>query len=169
MGHRNSFVKLRLPSTCRLGPLPCVAWYGMLSQSVSISANSNSQVFAINVTDSNPDRAAAIANTTAQVFKAKIATMMAIDHVTIVSRASRPIAPVTPKVRQYVLGGLLLGFFLSISVILVQDMLDVTVRDETFLTQELGLTNLGMVSTIRLSERDRQRFATSASHSRRGK
>ncbi len=129
---------------------------GQLDQSISVSSNANSQVFAVNVVDSNPDRAAAIANATAEVFKAKIGAIMAISNVSIIARATTPSAPSSPKMRYYVVAGLLLGLFISVVIILVRDMFDVTVRDEAFLVQDLGLTNLGIVSRIKLSAHDRK-------------
>lgn len=129
---------------------------GKLNQSISISSNTNSQVFAINVVDSNPNRAAAIANATADAFKTKIGKIMEVNNVSIVARATVPSAPSLPKVKNYVVAGLLLGFFISVIIIILRDMFDVTVRDEAFLVQDLGLTNLGIVSHIKLSAHDRK-------------
>ncbi|GFZ26178.1 YveK family protein [Lactobacillus corticis] len=123
-----------------------------LAKEISVSSNQNSQVFSINVVDTNPERAKAIANTTAKVFKKKIAQIMSVENVTIVARAVAPTRPSSPRVKLYVAVGLLAGFVISILIIVLRELFDVTVRDDTFMTQEMGLTNLGVVSHIELED-----------------
>ncbi|MFZ2333194.1 MAG: exopolysaccharide biosynthesis protein, partial [Lactobacillus delbrueckii] len=44
--------------------------------------------------------------------------------------------------------GVLAGLVISLLIIIIKDLSDTTVREDSFMTNELGLTNLGEVSSI---------------------
>lgn len=119
-----------------------------LENSVSISNETNSQVVSVTVTDTNAYTAADIANTIGKVFSTKIKKMMKINNVTVVTKAKADTSPVSPKIKLNCLIGFVVGALIGISLIVIRDLLDTTVRDEKFLTDELGLTSLGFISHI---------------------
>jgi capsular polysaccharide biosynthesis protein len=51
----------------------------------------------------------------------------------------------------FTLAGFVIGLVLTLAVILIREMTNTTVRDDTYLTQDLGLTNLGYVSHFHVS------------------
>ena len=91
-----------------------------------------------------------IANTVAKVFKKQIRSMMNVNNVTIVSEATTPTSQSFPNKKLFALAGLVLGFLISYVYVLIRDLTDTTVRDNDFMTNELGLTNLGQVGEIHM-------------------
>lgn len=125
---------------------------GQLKGFLKVATQQNSQVFSLTATTSDPDESAAVANQVASVFKRKIKKMMSINNVTIVSRASAPKAKSFPNNKLFFLAGAVLGLIISIAWVIVRDMLDTTVRDVNFLTDDLGLANLGQISHFEMSD-----------------
>ncbi|MCL5443320.1 Wzz/FepE/Etk N-terminal domain-containing protein [Lactobacillus johnsonii] len=121
-----------------------------MQKAVSVSTQQQSQVFTINAKSNDPEKAQAIANAVAQTFKRKIKSIMNVNNVTIVSPASLG-AKTFPKTSLFTLAGIVLGFIISIGLIILRDSFNTTVRDDDYLTKELGLTNLGHVSHFHLS------------------
>lgn len=122
-----------------------------LKDSLSVSTQTNSQVFSLNAEAGNPTEAKAIANTVAKVFKKQIRSMMNVNNVTIVSEATTPTSQSFPNKKLFALAGAVLGFILSYAYILIRDLTDTTVRNNDFMTNELGLTDLGQVGMIEMS------------------
>ena len=119
-----------------------------LKDSLTVSTQNNSQVFSLSAEAGNPTEAKVIANTVAKVFKKQIRSMMNVNNVTIVSEATTPTSQSFPNKKLFALAGLVLGFLISYVYVLVRDLTDTTVRDNDFMTNELGLTNLGQVGEI---------------------
>lgn len=80
-----------------------------LAKMVSVSTQQNSQVFTVNVKDTNAIRARDIANEVAKVFEKKIATIMSISNVSVVSKATANWTPVSPRLNMIALIGLVVG------------------------------------------------------------
>ena len=121
-----------------------------LKGSLTVSTQTNSQVFSLSAEAGNPTEAKVIANTVAKVFKKQIRSMMNVNNVTIVSEATTPTSQSFPNKNLFALAGLVLGFLISYVYVLIRDLTDTTVRDNDFMTNELGLTNLGQVGEIHM-------------------
>ena len=121
---------------------------GALKGSLSISNSQNSQVFSVTAKSEDPGTAAAIANSTAKVFKKKVVKIMSINNVSIVSDAAVNHKPVSPRKTLNLLAGIVLGLLLGIALAFIREITDKTVTTEDFLTGDLGLTSLGIVNEI---------------------
>ena len=99
-----------------------------LKKAISVSTQQNSQVFSLQV------------------------KTMSVNNVTIVSRASTPDEPSFPNKKLFALAGAVLGLILSFLYILIGDLMDTSVHDDDYLTNEVGLTNLGHVNHIEMSQ-----------------
>ncbi|GET15725.1 YveK family protein [Ligilactobacillus agilis] len=121
---------------------------GDLQKSVSVSNETNSKIISVTVTDKDAYTAADVANTIAKTFKEKIVKMMKIDNVTIVSSAKPNATPVFPKKTLGALVGIVLGALIGVAIAIVRELTDKTVKDMDFLTDEVGLTSLGIVFHI---------------------
>ena len=115
---------------------------------ISISNQQNSQVFTVAVKAKNPQLAAAIANTTANVFKVKVKKIMSVNNVSILSKAEENPKPVSPKVVLNTLIGLIVGCVLGLFLAFIFDSMDRTITDESFITEELELNDLGIINEI---------------------
>lgn len=122
-----------------------------LKKAISVQTQQNSQVFSLQVKTNDPAKSALIANTVANVFKSRIKGIMSVNNVTVVSRASAPDAPSFPNKKLFTLAGAVLGFILSFVYILIGELTDTSVHDDEFMTDELGLTNLGHINHISMS------------------
>ncbi|AKP65336.1 capsular polysaccharide biosynthesis protein [Levilactobacillus koreensis JCM 16448] len=119
-----------------------------LKKSISISNQQNSQVFSVSVKAADAKTAAVIANKTAEVFKKKVVKMMSVNNVSIVSKATPDYSAVSPRKKLNLLVGLIAGIILGVGIALIREITDRTVTNESFLTDDLELTSLGIVSEI---------------------
>lgn len=119
-----------------------------LAKMISISNQTNSQVFSVNVKSGDAKMSKDIANTIAEVFKDKVSSIMSVSNVSIVSKAMTNSKPVAPNVKLITLAGFLLGVFAGFAWGFIKEVTDRTVKDLEFLTDELKLTNLGVIRYI---------------------
>ena len=124
---------------------------GELSSAVSVTTTSSSQVFTLSATAETPAKAQAIANAVAKEFKEQIPKIMDVNNVTIVAEAPKGTKSF-PKINMITAIGVLAGLLISLLIIIIKDLSDTTVREDSFMTNELGLTNLGEVSSITMSK-----------------
>lgn len=119
-----------------------------IKEALSISNETNSQVFSVTAKANDANTAAAIANETAKVFKKKVVKMMSVNNVSIVSRAVPSDNPVSPRKSLNLLIGFAVGVLLGIVLAFVRELTDRTVTSESFLTDDLNLNSLGIISEI---------------------
>ncbi|NEZ69028.1 YveK family protein [Pediococcus pentosaceus] len=129
-----------------------------LKSSLSVNSQQNSQVFSITAKSTNPNTAAKMANETATTFKSKVVKIMSINNVSIVSKATADDQPVSPRTKLNIAAGLVIGLLLGMGLAFLREFSDRTVTSEEFLTEELGLKGLGIISEI--NERDIRRKIT---------
>ena len=121
-----------------------------LASSISVTTQQQSQVFAINAKADTPDKAKVEANAVAGSFRDQIPKIMNVNNVTIVAPATNGVQT-SPNVKLFTLAGFVIGLILSFAVIIIREMSDTTVRDDSFLTEQLGLTNLGQIAHFNVS------------------
>lgn len=121
-----------------------------LAKDISVNTQQQSQIFSVSATADTPEKAKAEANAVARSFRDQIPNIMNIDNVTIVAPATNGVQS-SPNVKLFTLAGFVIGLVLTFAVILIREMTNTTVRDDTYLTQDLGLTNLGYVSHFHVS------------------
>ena len=124
-----------------------------LAKAVSVQTQQQSQVFTLSATSNDPDHARMIANAVARSFKNKIKSIMNVNNVTIVASATTPQQKSFPNTKLFTLAGAVLGLIISVAFIVIRDSMNTTVRDDSYMTDELGLTNLGQVSHFKLSNK----------------
>ncbi|APG72031.1 exopolysaccharide biosynthesis protein [Lactobacillus delbrueckii subsp. delbrueckii] len=118
-----------------------------LARAVSVTTTTSSQVLTLSATAETPAKAQAIANAVAKEFKEQIPKIMDVNNVTIVAEAPKGTKSY-PNVKMITLVGVLAGLVISLLIIIIKDLSDTTVRDDSFMTNELGLTNLGEIAHI---------------------
>jgi len=123
-----------------------------LREQISVSTAEESQVFSVDVTGEDPYLASEIANTTAGVFQNNLDSIMNVDNVSIISQAVPEMDPVSPNTVLNLVIGILLGGMIGIGAAFLIEFLDTTVKDESFIEQELGWTSLGRVSEMSIEE-----------------
>lgn len=123
-----------------------------LRNKMEIVTQSDSQIFGIQVVDSDPRQAALIADTIANVFRDSVGSIIRVDNVAILSPARVPSAPVSPHYLFNIVIGALTGIIGSIVAILIAFVADKKVHDEDFSTEHLGWLQLGVISSMSKKE-----------------
>ncbi len=116
-----------------------------LSKKIDVTAPDNTRVLQISVTDTDPQRAADIANEVREVAALQIKQIMDVDSVNIIYEADVPTQPSSPNVKINVILGAVLGIFGSILILSVVFIRDDTIRTEEDVEQYLGLSTLGVI------------------------
>ena len=122
-----------------------------LKDAIKISTQQNSQVFSVAVKTDDPNLSAATANIIARIFRQQIKKIMSVNNVTVVSRATAPDSPSFPNVKLFTLIGAVLGLLLSAIYLIIKELMDTTIKNDEFMTSELGLTNLGHINHFHLN------------------
>lgn len=118
-----------------------------LSKKIQVTSPENTRVLQINITDTDPQKAADIANTVREVASKQIKDIMDVDAVQTVYEAEVPQEPSGPNtLRNTAIAGIL-GLVAVIGVFVVIFLLDDTIRTEEDVTRHLGLSTLGVIPT----------------------
>ncbi|KFN03980.1 capsular biosynthesis protein [Bacillus clarus] len=122
-----------------------------LNGKINVANEKDSQVIVITVDDKDANLARDIANTTAEVFKSKIAKIMSVDNVTILSKAevTEGQSPIKPNKILNVAIAFVIGLMASVGLAFLLEYLDNTLKKEEDIEKLLGIPVLGVASHIK--------------------
>lgn len=116
-----------------------------LGNRIRVEAPTNTRVLQIFVTDSDPQRAADIANAVYQVAAQQIQSIMAVDAVRLVYAAEVPASPSSSTswliARRVALAAMGLAIFVMVIIYVYDD----TIRTEEDVERHLGLSIMGVI------------------------
>lgn len=122
--------------------------YEDMCKKIDIETPQNSRIIQIKVTDTDPVRAAAIANSMASQLRLRIADIMDTDPPSIVSKAIVPNKKAGPSnLKNGMLAGLGLAF-LAGAIIVISYLLDDTIKTEADVEKYLGQHVLAVMPMI---------------------
>ncbi len=147
---RKRLIRKAQPAVISRAGKTYVVSVGELAKSISINTQQQSQVFSISAKADTPNKAKAEVNAVAETFSKEIPNIMSVNNVTIVARGTMGVQT-SPNVKLFTLAGFVIGLILSFVIVIIREMTDTTVRNDDYLTQEIGLTNLGQISHFHLS------------------
>lgn len=127
--------------------------YGQLRSIVSASSVNNTEVFTITATCGDPDEAKLIVDTLVDILPDRIADIVDGSSVRVVDRAVRSGARSNPSNNRYVLIGAVLGLMLGCGIVVVQELMNTTVRDEEYLKQRYSIPILAVVPDVHSGSR----------------
>lgn len=110
-----------------------------LSENVSVEAYENTEMLKISVTDQDPELAANIANSIAQVFSGEIAKIYQINNISVVDVAVTPEEVSNNTLKRDLLLALFISIFGTIGVVFVVYYFDDTVKLTDDLEEEIGM------------------------------
>lgn len=119
-----------------------------LSQMISASVITDTQILVITVTHPDPEQAAQIANAVAQVAPASIQSFVEGSSVTVPQYASVPTAPSSPSMSRNLLIGFLVGLVVGVGAALVAYFLDSRVTQQDNLSEMFGYPLLGIIPNM---------------------
>ena len=142
-----------------------------LQQKVDVITQDDSQIFGIKVTDTDPNRAAEIANLMAATFQENIDGIINVENVAILSKAKVNDVPISPNLPLNQVVGILVGFLLGMILSIILETMDKKVHDEKVITEKLGWIHLGNISEMSKSEtaveESKSGFTVSANHTKK--
>ena len=110
-----------------------------LSENVSVEAYENTEMLKISVTDQDPELAANIANSIAQVFSGEIAKIYQINNISVVDVAVTPEEVSNNTLKRDLLIALFISIFGTVGVVFVVYYFDDTVKLTDNLEEEIGM------------------------------
>lgn len=114
---------------------------------VSAQAVNNTEVFNVYVTDTDPVRAASIANGIADIFPGIISEIVSGSSAKIIDRATVPTDRYSPSYKRNVLLGALAGLFVMAAIVLVRAFLDDSISGPADL-ENLGYPLLAIIPDL---------------------
>ncbi len=120
-----------------------------LNSKISVSQVETTEIFKITVKDNDPELAALIANTEAEIFKQEINDMMKVDSVSTIDVAKVPESPVAPNKVMNIAIATVLGMMVSVGLVFVLEFLDRTYKTPSDIERHLGLPILGAIPDIK--------------------
>ena len=120
----------------------------LLTGMISASNVSSTQIINVTVQNSDPQLAAVIANTLAEVAPDTLNSIARGGEMVAVDRAEVPTAPYSPDIGKYVSTGFILGLLLSCAVVILIALLDTTIWREEDLERSFKLPVLGTIPSM---------------------
>ncbi|API92964.1 capsular polysaccharide biosynthesis protein [Virgibacillus pantothenticus] len=141
-----------------------------LAQKIQVSSEEQSQVVTVTATDSSPELAVEMANTTVTTFQNEIPELMNVDNVNILSEAElepNP-SPVSPNSMLNIAIAIVLGAMIGVGIAFLLEYLDNTITSEEDVEKQLGTPVLGTISSIQEKDISEQQFRPQPSNQERG-
>ena len=142
-----------------------------LQSKIDIITQDDSQIFGIKVTDSDPTRAAEIANLVAATFQENINDIINVENVAILSKAKVNSDSISPNLMLNQIVGALVGFLLGMILTIILETMDKKVHDERIITEKLGWIHLGNITEMTKAEGSIEEkqpvFTAPANHSKK--
>lgn len=119
--------------------------YDELLKTISVDTPSDTRIVSITVEDTDPVQAMNTANCIREVASEHIQNVMDIDAVNVVETANMPMEKAGPSCLKWTLIGGVLGCFLMCAIILVQYLMDDTIKSSEDVEKYLGLSTLALI------------------------
>ncbi|CAH0346452.1 Wzz/FepE/Etk N-terminal domain-containing protein [Bacillus sp. CECT 9360] len=121
-----------------------------LNGKITVQSEQDSQVINLTVQDTDPQKAADIANATADVFQKEIVKIMNVDNVKVIAKATMADnqSPVKPNPLLNIAIALVVGLMAGIGLSFLLEYLDNTIKTEQDIEKQLELPVLGVITKI---------------------
>lgn len=126
--------------------------YNSLLGTVSVNTPTDTRIVSITVENTDPVQAMRIANCIREVAGEHIQNVMDIEAVNVVETANMPTRKAGPPVFRWTIIGGLIGLMLTCAMILVQYLMDDTVKSSEDVEKYLGLSTLALIPLIEDAE-----------------
>ena len=119
--------------------------HAALAQKINVTAPEGTRFVQISVTDTDPVRAAQIANMVRQIASVQIRELMDVDAVNLVYEADVPDSPSAPNVTKYTVMAAIIGMVVALAIFVAVFVLDDTIRTEEDVSRYLNLSVMGVI------------------------
>jgi len=104
--------------------------YGELKSMISAASVNSTEIFEVVVTSPDPQEATDIANAIEQILPRRIKSIIEGTSAKVVDSAVVPAAPSSPNYTQNTLWGFVIGLLVTVVIILLKEIFDVTIRSD---------------------------------------
>ena len=123
--------------------------YKELSAKITVENPENTRIMAISVSDPSPKEAKRITQELAEVTAKIVSSKMDVKSPTIIENAYLADSPDSPSLLKNMLIGAILGFVLSAGIVIIQYIMNDTIRKEEDIEKYLGINTLAKLPLIR--------------------
>jgi len=116
-----------------------------LASSITVNTPTDTRILEITVANHDQYKAKEIADKVAQISSDSICNIMQIEDVNIVDEANFPSSPVSPNIKKNTLIGGLLGILLSSVIVVIQFLMNDTIRSSEDIERYLGISTLALI------------------------
>ena len=131
--------------------------YEDLSSMITAESVSNTEVFHVTVTSTDPEEAALLANVISEVLPVRVAEIIDGSSMRLVDKAVTNPHKVSPSITRYTEIGLLIGVVLAAAIIVLRTLLDDVVHNEDYLLNTYDFPILARVPD--LNEKTTRRYS----------
>lgn len=110
-----------------------------LAAKLNVTSEKDTRIIVITATDNNPTFAKSLADKVAEVFQKKASEIMKIENIKIIDKAILPEEPVSPNKYINITISFLIGFLLGLSIVLIMEYFDDTIKTPDDVIKYLGL------------------------------
>lgn len=128
-----------------------------IKEMLSITNEDDTRILMIRAIHENPEYACWVANAVADATSERMAEIMKSDPPTTVERAEVESVPVSPSLLKNAVIGFMLGAIAICGLLLVQFIMDDTIKTEDDIERYLGESTLVMIPNIKNREKGAQR------------
>ena len=143
--------------------------YRELREMLSSEAVNETEIFKVTVTSTDPHEAERLANAIAYILPKRIATIIDGTSAKVVDSAIVPSSPSSPSYSKNTVVGFLLGFVLSVGMIALREIFDITIRTEEDVNQVCKHPILAAVPDMTASGKGGSYYGYGSSRSKKGK
>lgn len=122
--------------------------YETLKNKISVSSVNDTEIIEISVSDKNPQDAAVIADTVAEVFKKEIQTIYNLENVSIIDEAVVEEKPYNMQLFKSTIIFFTVGFVLAVTILFVIYYFDTSVKSAEEVEKRLGVPVIGNVPLV---------------------
>lgn len=124
---------------------------------VAVETISDTRLIAITVTDPDPAMAQLLAKEIRVIASDHIKQVMEIQAVNLETEANLPTKPASPSVMKWTAVGGMLGAFVCIMILVIQFLLDDTIKSAEDVEKYLGLSTLAMIPIMDPNEKAKKK------------
>lgn len=122
--------------------------YEDFQKMITANAVNDTEVFEVVVTSESPQEAAKIANIISEVLPNKVAAVVDGSSMRIVDYAVVPEKKASPNISLFTILGFLIGAVASCGVVIVLELLDDEIHDESFLNQNFDIPIIANIPNL---------------------
>ncbi|WP_081012226.1 YveK family protein [Paraclostridium sordellii] len=119
--------------------------YQNIEKKLTVSPVADTQILEISVEDTNPQRAADIANTIPTAFTKEVKRITKANNVEVIDKAIVPKSPIKPNKIMNIMISAVLGIMSSLFVIFLLEYMDNKIKSPQDIEKHLGLPLLGVI------------------------